>query len=63
MRNNPYVMMADQPIAEATTMEEVHYHIVFIEKKCSGLGAGLTGGHDTPMIHNRPEVNLDGLGV
>ena len=23
MRNNPYVMMADQPVAQATTMEEV----------------------------------------
>ena len=23
MRNNPYVMMADQPEAQATTMEEV----------------------------------------
>ena len=50
MRNNPYVMMADQPIAEATTMEEVGktiliVFIAFCTQISSGLGAGA-------MIHN-----------
>ena len=39
MRNNPYVMMADQPIAEATIMEEVCFFTtnVLFEGECSML--------------------------
>jgi len=64
MRNNPYVMMADQPVAEATTMEQDGGRIMnqerpaFTQQDAPVLSESMTGSRMPDVIRGSRGLSL-----